>query len=533
MKKITLALVAVMLVLGMTQCKKEQPIPTPDPTPDGETVYISMKVEDGGKHIVYPGTGAYVFENNDKIYVGNDGRYVGTLTYANGTFSGSITSPHTNDYLHFYFTGGKAPATAPSAGSTTSFTVDISDQSSNLPILSYGHSHIKYVDGTTAYSCMLENQCGLVKFKPSIATSETVKVSGMKTVATIDFATPGITPTDAVGEVTLKALYDNKWAILLPQDEVENPIVTINGYESTIVSVPPVTPNMYYSTGVQISMYAPPAGAIDALFTINANGDQVYFSRGNLQYIGSASTPYWKFAENQWDYLGTTTGQNSNDQNVDRDLFAWGASGYNHGATSYQPWSFGTIHDYNAYGSEDYNLGDQTGQADWGYNAISNGGNQEGLWRTMSQSEWNYVLHNRATSIRFTAGRIKINNSKSISGLILLPDDWQASYYSLKNINWMYDVDFRVNIITLSDWNNYLEANGAVFLPAAGMRYNTSTTVGSINQYGQYWTSRHSSNNEALDLTFQDYNDDEGRINEYETSYRNYGFSVRLVQDKK
>ena len=37
-----------------------------------------------------------------------------------------------------------------------------------------------------------------------------------------------------------------------------------------------------------------PEGAINGLFTINENGDQVYFSQGNLQYIGSAATPYWK-----------------------------------------------------------------------------------------------------------------------------------------------------------------------------------------------------------------------------------------------
>ena len=74
-------------------------------------------------------------------------------------------------------------------------------------------------------------------------------------------------------------------------------------------------------------------------FTVNADGDQVLFSQGNLQYIGSASTPYWKFAEHQWDCLGTTTGQNSSDENVDRDLFGWGTSGYDHGAVCYQPWS--------------------------------------------------------------------------------------------------------------------------------------------------------------------------------------------------
>ena len=45
-----------------------------------------------------------------------------------------------------------------------------------------------------------------------------------------------------------------------------------------------------------------PEGAINGLFTINENGDQVYFSKGNLQY--QASTRTWRFAELQWDYVG-------------------------------------------------------------------------------------------------------------------------------------------------------------------------------------------------------------------------------------
>ena len=49
---------------------------------------------------------------------------------------------------------------------------------------------------------------------------------------------------------------------------------------------------------------ARPAGALKGKFTVNSNGDQVRFSQGNLQYIGSASTPYWKFADKQWETLG-------------------------------------------------------------------------------------------------------------------------------------------------------------------------------------------------------------------------------------
>ncbi len=536
MKKIILALVAFMLVLGMTQCKKEQPTPTPEPTPDGETVYISMKVDDGGaKHIVYPSTGIYVFESGDVIYVGNNGKYVGTLTYANGTFSGSITSPSTDDYLHFYFTGGKAPATAPTAGSTTSFTVDISDQSSKLPVLSYGHSTTKYIDGTTAYTCMLENQCGLVKFVPTIATSEAISVGGMKTIATINFASgnEGIAPVDATGAVKLYAASDSeKWAILLPQNEVENPTVIINHFiQTTIESVPVVTANLYYTHGVNIAMTAVPTGAVAGKFTINENGDQVYFSQGNLQYIGSASTPYWKFAEHQWDYLGTTTGQNSANQNVDRDLFGWGTSGWNNGNEYYMPYN--TTNNGNSssigygYGPTDgtnsYNLTGDYANADWGvYNAISNGGDMPGLWRTLTIAEWDYVLNSRSTpsGIRFV--RAEVNG---VNGLILLPDDWSVSVYALDQTSANNGAGFLKNVITAESWVT-LESVGAVFLPCTG--YRTLEMVRDSGSRGDYWSSSVYDNNNtnAWPLFF-----DSGMCLTNSSNSRTIGKSVRLVQD--
>lgn len=134
MKRTITLLIATALILGMSQCKKN--VETITPSDLGEAVHITVNVDDGGKHIVYPGTGAYVFENGDKLYVGNGGHYIGYLTYGSGAFSGDIYSPSTEDYLHFYFVGGLTPSTAPVANSTENFTVNIADQSRNLPVLS-------------------------------------------------------------------------------------------------------------------------------------------------------------------------------------------------------------------------------------------------------------------------------------------------------------------------------------------------------------------------------------------------------------
>lgn len=260
-----------------------------------------------------------------------------------------------------------------------------------------------------------------------------------------------------------------------------------------------------------------PTGAINGLFSVGEDV-QVYFSQGNLQYIGSAETPYWKFAENQWDCLGSSTGQNSSDQNVDRDLFGWGTSGYNHGAGCYQPWSTSNNYaDYYAYGSAQYNLYDQTGQADWGSNAISNGGNYENTgWRTLTQPEWDYVFNSRTTESGIRYAKANVNG---VNGVILLPDDWDSSTYNLNNTN-QNGASFSNNTITSSQWAT-LEDAGSVFLPAAGDRGETS--VYDVGSYGLYWSASYFSGYDAWYVYFS------GNYLYTDYNRRYNGFSVRLV----
>ena len=259
-------------------------------------------------------------------------------------------------------------------------------------------------------------------------------------------------------------------------------------------------------------------GVVNGIFSVG-NDQQVFFSQGNLQYIGSASTPCWRFADHQWDYIGATSGQQSNNQNVDRDLFGWGTSGYDHGAACYQPWSTsGDNNDYKAYGSLSYNLNDQTGQADWGYNAILNGGNQENIgWRTLTYDEWEYLLNTRSTTSNLRYAMAQVNN---VNGVILLPDTWQASYYALSGTN-SSGVSFSTNVITASQWTT-LEQHGAVFLPAAGARNGTS--VNNAGSKGYYSSATTNGTVSAYDMVFH-----EGGITTNDLSGRHYGLSVRLV----
>ena len=260
-------------------------------------------------------------------------------------------------------------------------------------------------------------------------------------------------------------------------------------------------------------------GAINGVFSVD-NNTKVCFSKGNLQF--QASTNTWKFAENQWDYVGEGNTNISSYYSGWIDLFGWGTSGYNHGAVCYQPWSVSIYNNqYYAYGNANYNLNDQSGQADWGYNAISNGGNTTNIWRTLTTEEWDYLFNTRNTvsGIRFV--KAKVNE---INGVILLPDNWiNATYNNLNNVN-QGDSSYDNNIITQSVWTDTFEAKGAVFLPAAGYRYSDSHLV-QVSTGGYYWSSTHEGNYGACGLSFVD-----GLLNAANNNIERLdGRSVRLV----
>lgn len=465
MKRISTIILAAALLLGMAQCKKQETPATPND--DGKWVHITMKVGGGDKYNIYPNSGAVVYTDGDTIYVGNNGKYIGALEYSDGTFSGDIYSPSTSDYLHFFFVSGLETGDLV-AGTTASFTVDISDQRSQLPVISYGHSAQKYTDGTATYSCKLENKCGLVKFVPAIATSRSVTVSGMKTTATIDFATGGITPTETTGDIKLYSESNAvKWAVLLQQDAVPEATVTISGYAAS-ASVPTITNNYYNHSGVGISMTATcPAGSINGLFSVS-DSKQVYFSKGNLQFVGTS----WQFATNQYDILGTPQ------SSTRRDYF-----------------------DYDDYACPDG-------------------------WRNMSQDEWEFVITERSVSntlydgARFTLATI----GGSYKGMILFPDNYthpEGTGFVAGTYN---ATSYYTATISLEGWAK-MESAGCVFLPAAGYEYDFDD-IYHMENWGIYNSTTAVDNEYYNTPMFRP-----ETIDTRDRSYLETKSSVRLVQD--
>ena len=537
MKKLSIIAASLALLMAMTQCKKEE-----QPTSSGQNNVVSITLDikgNGGTRMdVNTTTGEVAYATGDIVYVASGGHYVGTLTHNGTHFSGTITDPEVGAPLHFYFLGNVAPAETLTAGTTTTCSVVISDQTEHLPVIEYAPSNETYSEGVTSFTSHLLNKCALVKFNVTTSSEVATCITGFNNKVTVDFGENTVTPSqEGTGIIKLPAGSGEKWAILLPQEAIQggSAYSEDDEYSGTYAAVPAVINNGYLTTGIDVTVTVP-VGAISGKFTINAEGDQVWFSQGNLQYIGSAATPYWKFAENQWDYLGTS--QNGDSQTVDRDLFGWGTSGYHDSNdpynTNYYPYSTSTSTvntDYNYYGygpstnMTDPNLVETSANYDWGvYNDIKAGDATiaAGTYRTLTRNEWTYVFNTRSTTSGIRYAKAQVNN---VNGVVLLPDNWTASIYALNNTN-TGGADFTSNAITAEVWTNTLEANGAVFLPAAG--YRSGASVRDAGSDGYYWSSSYDGSGSARDVYFGS-----GGLGTYDYNYRSYGFSVRLVRSAR
>ena len=300
-------------------------------------------------------------------------------------------------------------------------------------------------------------------------------------------------------------------------------VVTGDDFETTLTDLSRNT--TYYirayavnSIGISYSNYkyvkTPPEGAISSVFSVAAN-KQVFFSQGNLQY--QASTNTWRFAEKQYNMIGAGNANISSTYSGWIDLFGWATSGYYQDAYA----TSGNDDDYRVNNDRVRDL-TQYPKGDWGvYNKISNGGNQAGLWRTLTGSEWSYLMQSR-TDASSKYGLAIVNN---VNGLVLLPDDWtlpsDVTFISGKG-------DYTQNTYSLSDWAK-MEGNGAVFLPAAGRRIAASDNpeiATYVNTFGEYWAATIYNESRAKLLFFTP-----SLIYPSDDAARHWGSSVRLVKD--
>ena len=283
-----------------------------------------------------------------------------------------------------------------------------------------------------------------------------------------------------------------------------------------------------------------PTGAVNekAVFSVSAT-KQVYFSKGNLQYQPSTKT--WRFTEHQYDYSGNggnsygNLGSGNDNRQISNssytgwlDLFGWGCDGFQDpnepNITYFRPSD--ASQQQTGYGRWTSGAGIENSNHDWGvYVPISNGGNEVGMWRTLTATEWTYLISNRS-GVKHALATVC-----GVAGLILLPDNWPATWPSgggtaIEISIPGYPVYYTSYVYNDDQWA-VLEANGAVFLPSAGYR-NGATYGNGAPMIGYYWltNSENNSNKKAhcIEIT--------GESIEVAANYRYYGSSVRLVRNK-
>lgn len=232
---------------------------------------------------------------------------------------------------------------------------------------------------------------------------------------------------------------------------------TIEVSSINVKQVVNVSDNVFYKIVADV-----PENCIPGLFSIGENA-YVYFSKGNLQYRPLDGA--WRIAPLQYQRginlsQLTSLGENyAQWQGEDKwtEFFTWGTW-----VKGGKPSSTSTIVDdfTNTVDAENNLVGDC---------AIGK------EWVVPTYNEWDYILFKRANADK-KRGFSSINE---VRGLVLLPDD----FYMPEGIT--FDSEKDINELTLEQWTK-MESEGAVFLPAFGLRFGQNFNPTPI---GACWSS--------------------------------------------
>lgn len=222
-------------------------------------------------------------------------------------------------------------------------------------------------------------------------------------------------------------------------------------------------------------------GALSYPYAIN-DSTFVFFSKGNLQYNGADGKTHktldgvakgtLQFSEKQYDYLGEENLKVDTSYNGLTDHLMWKTIGKDSTDEN-------CIY-HNAGSSKQCKL-------DWGlYNAISNGGDQPGLWRSLSKEEWTYILNHNNWTMGYITGE------DTTFCLLIAPPHYSDKHIIQNEYTNTYEIDdfdgiytgYNGKIIFYSEKEfEGMEEQGVVALPCAGSDRNYE-----INKYGNIWT---------------------------------------------
>ncbi|MBO7073482.1 MAG: hypothetical protein J6W12_01035 [Bacteroidales bacterium] len=577
-RKSAALLMAGVLMLGLTQCRKKDVATVVDNTANLVPMTLTT---DGAKTSFDDGVISWV--SGDKLNVVAGGKCIGTLTYDGNDFSGYVDldafSESDETTFYFYYVGNQTIGSG-----ETSFTMSMSGQTGAKANLGDFHvsKGLQYViinKSGMNVSATLRSYTSVAYFNVSgfnrySETDENLYMYGdnIYEQLTINFSDNSITPEHDGYYISAGTSADkaNAYYMFIPtsadgQTEVNHVVNFVNKRTSATTTFKyGIVSNGWYCNGgfdepIAVTGAEYYQGTLRGEFSVVANNSKkVKFSQGNLQYL--ASETKWKFANNQYDYIGNAPGNNTASANRPTQnywivIFSWGTSGYNNTAndeyaTRYQPYLetlSSTVNvDYNYYGygpstnMTDVSLIETSKNYDWGiFNAINNGGNTTNIWRTLTldnkAGEWycligldskpspgtncRTVINTLGEDYRYTQATI----GEDLKGLVLFPDNYtHPNGTTITNAVYNSKSDFTA-VISQIEWN-MMEAAGAVFLPTAGYR-TSGVTIWNSGSQGRYWSVNRYDIKQARGIQFNSY----GVSASYYYTYN--GTSVRLVKD--
>lgn len=511
MKLFALCASVLAFSAALASCQKENATPE---VPEVHTLHVELDATVVDTKATYTTASKQItFESGDALYVALTqptsaewSAATGTLTYDGTSFKGDITYTGTysgSDIItdakdlaatflpknystvnYLSATGATTAANAFYAGAKDAavpqlvhLTASVSDQTGNSksPLtLTVNNSVLFYSINANTLS----------------AGSHTVSVSdGTTTIS---------------GSVTAVADAATTFAVAYPANATaKSYTLSVSGYNNVVKENKTLTAGkvVNITTDVTVDANAPLPG----VFSVSST-QTVKFSKGNLQATYNGSAWSWAFAANQYDCIGENTantsinGNGTVSANGTVDLFGWSTAA-------------NTLGINNSILASPY-LGDF---ADWGGNAMVQVGIGTG-WRALSAAEWTYLLNTREGS-RYCKATV---NSKA--GLVIFPDSYShpTGVTVVASVN-TANAAFATNSWSGEKWTE-MEAAGAVFLPAAGSRFNAS--VNEVGTYGYYWSSTPNDTNSAFLLIFASYVNPAVYLSRFE------GYSVRLVQNQ-
>ena len=492
------------------------------------TVSATRSGDDASTRAVYDsGSKKLTFEEGDQLFIqGTDdtaGTFAGLLSNTAGaasTFSGTLTTANAYTGTFAALFGSASSLTA------TLLPKDYSTKANGYLTLSgEGASQTLSVDATkafvTATSAAAAKKLAIEQLSLEQATTYSsgtgfalapvnavlnYTLSGLTASTSID-VTVSDGSTTVSGSVTADGSGTATFAVGIVPSGTTTSYMMTKGGDQTIEFRANLSANKVYN----ITRSA--AGSSDCLsgvFSV-ASGKTVKFSKGNLKATldGSGNVTAWSFHDTQYGMVNTAAGtQSFTSSSI--DLFGWSTSATLYGINSSTSNIYsGSFLDWGAAASKDLGYG----------------------WRTLtggSGGEWEYLFNTRsASTVNGTenARFAKAYLFGTTHGIILFPDEYSHpdGVTAPTGINATDNTSWNANTYSAEDWTK-MEAHGAVFLPAAGLR--NGSVVYNVGDNGIYWSSTAYLADFAYYLFFFS-----SYVYPASHNFRYFGNSVRLVQN--